>query len=147
VTDEPASRRAGTRGESFIKSGISGVDIFLSFEACDYYRLFLFTGDEHYRGFARLILADTKLTTDWDGSLGYGQLGLLREASNLADIQANPRVGWLPWLTDAELAPLSELEDIFGSMSIDQIEKLPIDVRRRKNQSYLATSRLQHWLK
>jgi hypothetical protein len=147
VTDEPAYRRAGTRGESFIKIGISGVDIFLSFEACDYYRLFLFTGDEQYRDFARLILTDTKLTTDWDGSLGYGQLGLLREASNLADIQASPRVGWLPWLTDAELAPLSELEDIFGSMSIDQIEKLPIDVRRRKNQSYLATSRLQHWLK
>lgn len=133
-TSEPAFRRAGTRGQSFIKSGISGVDIFLSSEACDYYRLFLYTGDAHFHDFAKILLANTKLTTDWDGSLGYAQPGLVREASELANIKANPNIGWLPWLADVEIAPMTELEDMFGSMSIDKIDELPLRTRQRLNQ-------------
>jgi len=135
-TNEPAFRRAGTRGQSFIKSGISGVDIFLSFEACDYYRLFLYTGDAHFRRFAKILLANTKLTTDWDDSLSYAQPGLVREASELANIRANPNIGWLPWLTDAELSSMTELDDIFGSMSIDEIEELPLPTRLRLNDGF-----------
>lgn len=145
-TDEPAFRRAGTRGQGFIKSGTSGVDIFLSFEACDYYRLFLYTSDSHFLDFAKVLLANTKLTTDWNGSLGYAYPGLVREASDLANIKTNPHIGWLPWLSDAELSSMTELDDIFGSKSIGEIEKLPLATRHRDNNKILGRPGEYGWI-
>jgi hypothetical protein len=144
-TQEPAFKRAGTRGQSFIKIIASSVDTFLSFEACDYYRLSLYTGDDHFKAFARILLSDTKLTTDWDGSLGYAQPGLVREASNVEDFKTEPNVGWLPWLSDAELSSMSQLDDLFGSLSIDAIEKMPIAVRRRDNENVLGKPGSSGW--
>lgn len=136
-TREPAFRRAGVRGEGFIKSGTSGVDIFMSFEAADYYRLYLYTGDRHFLNVAESLLNNTKLTTDWGGSLGYAQLGLVREASDVADLHVEPDIGWLPWLSDAELSSMTELEDTFGAKSIANVQKLPLAVRRRDNDQYM----------
>jgi hypothetical protein len=39
----------------------------------------------------------------------------------------------LPWLTFVALEPLVRLEETFGSMGIDQIERLPKGERLRRN--------------
>ncbi len=40
---------------------------------------------------------------------------------------------WLTWCTVAQLEPLSELEERFGRLAIDEIERLPLAERIRLN--------------
>ena len=72
-----------------------------------------------------MLLYDTKQMMDWDGTLGYAYPGLLTEALSLPPLRGHGVQGWLPWLTVVNLDPLTHLQDAFGSMDIDRIEKMP----------------------
>ena len=133
ITNAPlAYQYAGTRGSSMIATGQSGSDIFLAFEAYDFYRLHLLGDDRagHYLQIAYYLENNTKLTTQITGvaqqQFGYAYSGLVGEANDLSFItyQGGTSAGsWLPWLTEAEIEPLQRLADTFGSTSIREDQK------------------------
>ena len=125
-----------TVGLSLIATGHSGADNYMADAPFKFYRLFLLTGDTHFRDAARMLLHATKQMPDWDGTLGYRYPGLLTEALSLSPPRGHGQIHWLPWLTVAILNPLLDLEDTFGSKDIDTIEKLPLSARLRLDDTY-----------
>lgn len=133
----PANRT--TLGISLIASGQSGADNFMAREVFGYYRLYLLTGDAHFRDFARFLLYDTKQLLDWDGSLGYKYPALQLEAMGLVGQRGHSVQTWLPWLTVASIEPMARLKDVFGSFDIDELDKRPLARLRAENAEYGAT--------
>lgn len=130
----PRSRT--TLGVSLIATGHSGSDNYMAGAPFMFYRLYLLTGDRHFLDVSRMLLHDTKQMLDWDGTLGYKYPGLLSEALTLPPLRGHGVEHWLPWLTVAVLDPLTHLQDVFGSMDIDQIEKLPNAERLKRNAAF-----------
>ena len=137
----PHGRR--TEGLSVIATGHSGADSYLAAAPFAFYRLWLLTGDAHYKDAARMLLHDTKQMLDWDGTLGYRYHGLQAEALSLPPRRGHGVAHWLPWLTVAQLTPLVRLRDTFGAFDIDAIEKRPLAERRRRNQAFGKTRGLR----
>jgi len=125
-----------TSGLSLIATGHSGADMFMAYYPFQYYRLFLYTGDTHFRDVARMLLHNTKQTLDWDGSLRYAHRGLQTEAMSIAYRRGYSVRLWLPWLTVATLDPLVQLRDTFGSSSIDEIEQYGVRKRQDLNRKF-----------
>ena len=128
-----------TVGLSLIAAGHSGADTYMAAAPFLFYRLFLLTSDSHYRDMARLLLHDTKQMLDWDGTLGYAFPGLQTEALGLASPRGHGVTHWLPWLTVAQLEPILRLHQVFGSDDIDEIEKMPLPERVRRNRQFSKT--------
>ena len=128
-----------TVGLSLIATGHSGSDTYMAAAPFLFYRLFLLTGEPHFREMARLLLYDTKQLLDWDGTLGYAYPGLQTEALSLPPRRGHGVTHWLPWLTVTQLEPLVSLKEVFGSYDIDSIEKLPLAERRRRNAQFSKT--------
>jgi hypothetical protein len=101
-----------------------------------FYRLYLLTGESHFKDAACFLLHNTKQLLDWDGTLGYSHPGLQTEALSLPPLRGHGTNVWLPWLTVAQLLPLTRLHDTFGSFDIDEIEKLPKAERLRRSAVY-----------
>ena len=79
--------------------------------------MYVLTGDEDYRDAAIFLQLNTKQTTNWDGRLGYAQKGFSPEATQAANFNYTtvdaPGI-WLPWLTDANIRPITDAKNIFG---------------------------------
>jgi hypothetical protein len=127
-------RNRATDGLSLIAAGHSGADNYMAAAPYDYYRLSRLTGEPHFRDLARMLLHNTKQMTDWDGALSYAHPGLLTEALTLAPPRGHGVPVWLPWLTVAILDPMTRLQDAYGSMDIDEIEKTPKRERLRRDE-------------
>lgn len=121
-------------GQTVIATGHSAADLGLAFSTYDYYRLYLFTGDEHFLDIARLLLHNTKQALNWDGSL-YPDLprGLQLEAFSVTMPRRKGVMECLSWNYAAHLDPLMRFKDRFGDIDLDVIEKLPLDERRKLN--------------
>lgn len=131
-TPRKAYAQDGSLALSLIATGGSGTDNWLTYEGANFYRLSLLTGDPHYADVARVLTSTAYRTTEYQGNpLGYDQPGLLEEAMSVVDLDYNGTNVWLPWCTVAQIEPLATLQDIFGSMDIDTIEKLPLPDRQR----------------
>jgi hypothetical protein len=128
-----------TVGMSIISTGHSGADTFMAYYPFQYYRLYLLTGDSHFLDVAKLLLYDTKQLLDVDGSLHYAHAGLQTEAMTVALPRGHGVKLWLPWLTVAAIDPLTQLQEAFGSMRIEEIEQLPLAKRLALNEAYGQT--------
>ncbi|MES2475540.1 MAG: hypothetical protein V4640_07150 [Verrucomicrobiota bacterium] len=135
--DFPADR--SIVGQTLIATGHSAADLGLAFSAFDYYRLHLFTGDEHFLQIAKLLIHNTKQALNWDGSLYPGQQkGLQLEAFTVTLPRRRGVMECLSWNYTAHLDPLARFQDGFGSMDIDAIEKLPLPQRQEMNRRVLS---------
>jgi len=123
-------------GQSNVTCGAGGGDVYMA--ACDYvyYRLYLLSGDEHYRDFAEFIHKNVKQANDIDGSCGYRYIGLVNEGGSFSDQQYRGRYHWLPWCTFVEVDPDSRFYDTFGAYEVADIEKLPLETRKSLNRIY-----------
>ncbi len=123
-------------GQSLIATGHSGADVYMA--ACHYiyYRLYLITGDEHYRDFAAFISKNPKQLTDLDGSFGYGRKGLCEESCNVYSFDSRGVYAWLPWVTYVQVDPVSRMLDTFGVYEVDEAEALPLEERKARNRIY-----------
>ena len=102
-----------------IATGHSGADIFSAFFPTEIYKMYVLTGDENYKDAAVFLQNNTKQTTNWDGRLGYAEKGFSPEATTAANfnyttVDAVTGGIWLPWLTDANLRPITDAKNIFG---------------------------------
>ncbi len=125
-------------GTSTVTVGMSGGDVYMAACAFEYYRLYLLSGDGHYRDFAEFIHKNVKQANDIDGSCGYKYIGLVNEGGFVAEQQYKGRFHWLPWCTFVEVDPASRLYDAFGVYEIDETEKLPMEERLARCDIYKA---------
>lgn len=126
---------SGLIGQSLVSTGHSYVDTYMAYLGATYYRLYLYTDDPIYLHFAKLLQHNANYTADWKGEWGYAHPGLVEEGGNVTELEYSGIGVWLLWNTIAQLEPLSDLEDRFGSFSIEEIEQLPLDERKRLNGS------------
>lgn len=122
-------------GQTVIATGHSAADLGLAFSAHDFYRLSLFTGDEHFLDVARLLVHNTKQSLNWDGSLYPGlPKGLQLEAFSVAMPRRRGVMECLSWNYAAHLDPLVRFKDRFGDIDLDVVERLPLEKRRELNE-------------
>ena len=123
-------------GQSPVTLGGGGGDMYMAACAYVYYRLYVITGDEHYRDYAEFIHNNTRQANDVDGSFGYALPGLSHEGGRFADQTFVSHYHWLPWVTYVEIDPTSRLYDTFGAYDISGAEKLDPAERAVRNRIY-----------
>lgn len=125
-------------GQHLIAIGQVSADLGFAWNSFNLYRLYLITGDEHYRSVARIAAHNTRQTMNWDGSLYPGQpRGLQLEAFRITV----PRRGrgvqtTLNWNYAAHLDPMTRFKDAFGSCDIERIDNMSREELRRLNDRY-----------
>ena len=128
--------RNGISGQSNVSVGTAGGDIYMAACSYTYYRLYLLTGDLHYRDFAEFLNRNCKQANDPDGSFGYRYPGLVNEGAHFGEQEYRSRYHWLPWCTFVEVDPASRFADTFGAHEIADIEKLPPEELKCRNRIY-----------
>ena len=123
-------------GQSNVTVGAGGGDVYMAACSYVYYRLYLLTGDRQYCDFAEFINLNCKQANDIDGSCGYKYIGMVNEGGGFSEQQYRGRYHWLPWCTFVEVDPASRFYDTFGAHEVAEIEKLPLEERRRRNRIY-----------
>lgn len=126
---------AVSAGLSLITCGQSGIDNFMAYTYFDYYRLYVWTGEEFYRDFAEFIANCTKRTMNYDGHMGYKSPGLAPEAIALCDFEVfmagkgvKGETGvWLPWVSMSCLEPITRMADAFGTPCVGEADRLSHD--------------------
>lgn len=127
--------RYSISGQSIITIG-GGADVYMAACSYTYYRLYLLTGDCHYRDFAEFIHKNTRQSNDVDGSVGYRYPGVGHESGNFATQVLNSHYHWLPWCTFVQVDPISRMVDTFGVYEIADAEKLSAEERKKRNRIY-----------
>lgn len=123
-------------GQSHIVAGSGAADVYMACGGYVYYRLYLITGDDHYRDYAEFIYINSKQANDIDGSLGAAIPGLVHESGFFCEQLYRGNYHWLPWCTFVEVDPVSRMVDTFGTYEISEAEKLPLEDRLSRNNIY-----------
>ena len=123
-------------GQSPVTIGTGGGDMYMAACAYVYFRIYIITGDEHYRDYAEFIHNNTRNANDVYGEFGYAIQGLSWEGGGFTDQVLNTLHHWLPWVTYVELDPTSRLLDTFGAYDIAGCDKLPMEEKRKRNRIY-----------
>lgn len=128
-------------GLSFIAAGHSGIDNMIAYMYYEYFKLYVWTGKEVYYDMALFIQNNTKQTMDLDGKFGYARQSFMIEATNIADMifgTAGDRGIWLPWISCANIEPISQMEDTFGVKDIETAGKQSLENLRTSLEAYGA---------
>ena len=129
-------QRSHITGASQVTVGANGGDCYMAACSYVYYRLYLLTGDDHYCDFAEFLNKNCKQANDVDGATGYKYIGMINEGGSFSDQRYLGNYHWLPWCNYVEVDPASRFEDTFGLHEIADIEKLPLEERKRMNRIY-----------
>ena len=135
VPYSPLGKRS-ISGQSPVVIGMGGGDMYMAACAYIYYRIYLITGDEHYRDYAEFIHNNTRNANDVYGEFEYAVQGLSWEGGGFADQVLNTLHHWLPWVTYVELDPTSRLFNTFGAYDIAGCEKMSMEERKVRNRIY-----------
>lgn len=111
----------GVIGFSIIATGHSGADNYSAYTFYETYKMYLLTGDEFYLEAAKLLQNDTKLSTDYDGKVGYKYRAMMPEATNVSDFKFRSVGSWLPWSGVANIEPIANFEETFGVDDIFEV--------------------------
>lgn len=131
----PLSKRS-ISGQSPVTLGLGGGDMYMAACAYLYYRIYVITGDEHYRDYAEFIHNNSRNANDVYGEFGYSIQGLSWEGGDFSDQELRTLHHWLPWVTYVELDPTSRLYNTFGAYDIAGCEKLSGEEKERRNRIY-----------
>ncbi|MDR3120802.1 MAG: hypothetical protein LBU58_05655 [Clostridiales bacterium] len=123
-------------GQSPVTIGGGHGDMYMAACAYVYYRLYVITGDDHYRDYAEFIHNNTRQANDVDGSFGYAYPGMSHEGGGFAAQVFQSHYHWLPWVTYVEIDPTSRLYDTFGAYDIAGAQKLSPGERAVRNRIY-----------
>ena len=140
--ESPFTRRS-ISGQSPVTIGTGGGDMYMAACAYVYYRIYIITGDEHYRDYAEFIHSNTRNANDVYGDFGYAVRGVSWEGGQFSDQEIRSQHHWLPWVTYVELDPASRLMDTFGAFDIAGCEKLSKEEKERRNRIYEDYARFE----
>jgi len=123
-------------GQSPVTLGGGGGDMYMAACSYIYYRLYVITGDVHYRDYAEFIHNNTRQANDVDGSFGYALYGMSHEGGSFSQQTLTGNYHWLPWVTYVEIDPTSRLYDTFGAYDIAGADKMDPKERAIRNRIY-----------
>lgn len=125
-------------GISLIAIGHSGADNFMAYCPFVFFRLYAKTGERHFLDFSRFLLHNTKQGMDWNPAqpLGYRYPGLQTEVGTVCSPRGHSIRLWLAWVTVNNVTPMSQLEDVYGSMDVDVAAARPIMEIRARDEAY-----------
>lgn len=110
-------------GFSIIATGHGAADNFSSWLWYDLYKTYESTNLEFFKKAAILIQHASKLSTDYDGRLGYLYKCLGPEASTLSDFDFKSVSVWLPWSGVANINPIVSLYRDYHVWQIEDINE------------------------
>lgn len=113
----------GVAGFSVIATGHSAADNYSAFMYYEMFKLYVYTGNEFYLEAAKFLEINTKLSTDYDGSMGWKYSAIGPEATNVSDFDFGTVGVWLPWSGIANIKPIGYMEDTFGNADIPALGK------------------------
>lgn len=135
VVENPSHNIAGkflekgyTAGLSMIShstSELQAADSFMGYAYADFFKMYLWTGDEGYLDMALLVQDCQKRGLDLDGEYGYCKPSFACEAMSVQSMSfATAENGvWLPWITNANIEAMVNMRSAFGSWDIDALLK------------------------
>lgn len=137
-TDWPEHR--SIVGQHLIAIGHSAADLGFAWSSFVYYRLYLLTQKEHYLHVARISAHNTKQSMNLGQKLYQGKPEGLQQEAFQVKVTQNPRreksiMEALTWNFTAHLDPMIRFSDVFGTYDLEEVEKIPIEIQKRLNQS------------
>lgn len=140
VTDWPEDR--SIVGQHLIAIGHSACDLGFAWSSFAYYRLYLLTGKEHYLHVARICAHNTKQSMNLGQKLYRGEAeGLQQEAFQIKTNAGSPRrmhsiMETLTWNFAAHLDPMIRFKDAFGTVDLEEVERMPKEKVMRMHERY-----------
>lgn len=113
----------GVSGFSLIATGHSGADNFSAYAYYEFFRLYVFTGDDFYLEAAKFLQNNTKLSTDYDGRMGWKWRAIGPEASRVCEFNFTTVGSWLPWSGIANIEPIGNMRSAFGVSDVADIQE------------------------
>lgn len=147
-TDWPRDR--SIVGQHLIAAWQSASDLGFVWSSFCYYRLYLYTGNEHYLHVARISAHDTKQSMNLYQKLYPGQQeGLQQEAFGVPTRYNSPRrthsvMEALTWNFAAHLDPMIRFKDAFGTPDMEKVAEMPLDEQRQLNEQYSINQSADH---
>jgi hypothetical protein len=130
-------------GLSVIATANNGSDTYAAIDAFNFYRMYLYTGDEQLLKMAELLERNTKQALNWDPAhpvAGYGP-GMANEAINVTIPRGHGVGFYLPWQCHNYLEPMVRLKDVFGYFDIEAIQDKVSKTERASDNNRYAASR------
>ncbi len=110
-----------TTGMSVISTAGYGADSFNAYLYYDFFKLYVWTGNEVFLKMADICQNHTKRIMDIDGEFGYKYRSYMIEATNISlfrFITAEETGVWLPWITNSNVEPMTNMIQTFGTFDI-----------------------------
>ncbi|UCS95009.1 hypothetical protein KZP23_08370 [Echinicola marina] len=130
-------------GLSQIATGNNGADTYAAIDAFNFYRLYLYSGDQQLLHFSKLLLRNTKQYMNWDdGDPIEGMApGFLGEAVNVTIPRGHGVGFFLPWQIYNMLEPMILISDVFQikGYDIETVESISELIKRERHQAYSDT--------
>ena len=121
-----ATSKGYTAGMSVISTAGYGADSFMSYLYYDFFKLYVWTGDEVFLKMADLSQNHTKRIMDLNGEFDYKYRSYMIEATNISlfrFITAEETGVWLPWITCSNVEPMTNMKQTFGVFDIAEALK------------------------
>lgn len=112
-----------TAGMSVISSAGYGADSFMRYLYYDLFRLYLWTEDGTWLSAAKLLQNCSVRMMDIDGEFGYAYRSFMIEATDVSSFQFVTAEGtgvWLPWITNANIEPMTNMMQTFGCFTVEE---------------------------
>lgn len=110
----------GVSGFSLIATGHSGADNYSSVLYYEFYKLYLHTEDEFYLNAAYFLQQNTKLSSDYNGEVGYSFRALCPEATGVVvfSLGGSGAKLWLVWCGVVNIQPIVYMRSTFGEADV-----------------------------
>lgn len=115
-------KEGGVIGFSVIATGHSGADNFSAYLYYEFFKMYVQTGEAFYLNAAGLLQNNTKLSTDYNGKMGWKWRALGPEASRVCDFAFSGVGAWLPWSGIANIEPIANMRSTFGKADVFELE-------------------------
>ncbi len=117
----PFMEKGRVSGFSLIATGHSGADNFAAYLYYEMFKMYIETGEDFYLNAAKLLQNNSKLSTDYNGKMGWKYRALGPEASRVCDFSFTGVGVWLPWSGVANVEPIQNMRLAFGNADIMEL--------------------------
>ena len=128
----------GVSGFSLIATGHSGADNYSAVLYYEFFKMYLHTGDTFYRDAAYFLQQNTKLSSDYNGEIGYAFKALCPEATGVADFSLGGSGAklWLVWCGVVNIQPIGYMRDTFGKADVSALSSQSLEQLRSQLDAY-----------
>lgn len=109
------------KGFSFIATGHSSADNYAAYIYYELFNLYVLSGDEVFKDLSYFIQNNTKLSSDYDGRMGFKYRALMPEATIVAEFDFASVGTWLPWSSIANVEPITNMIKTYGNSDVKTI--------------------------